>query len=152
MPDPRLDLDAWVELSVELSDPVVDRASVLRARGLDEDAWEALDDAWQQRLSDADAHLEADGGDPDAGVPALVAAHAEAFVRAQAARTQGPPLDFAAFVELTRAIERQPDISAVLRRFQLTLQQLLRSQAHWTKRMLEDPELARRFDEARRGR
>jgi hypothetical protein len=152
VPDPHLDLDAWVELSVELSDPAVDRTAALRARGLDEDAWEALDDAWQQRLSDADAHLDAGGGDPDGAVPPLVAVHAEAFARAQAARTQGPPLDFAAFVELTRAIERRPDIAAILRRFQVTLQQLLHSQAHWTKRMLEDPELARRFDEARRGR
>lgn len=145
MPDPREDLEAWVTLSVELADPTVDREAALRAHGLDDDAWEALDDDWQARLSAAE---EADDSD---GVPPLVAAHAEAFARAQMARTQGPPLDFATFVEVTRAIARQPDIAAVLRRFDITLERLLLSQGHWTKRMMEDPELEKRFDEARRG-
>ena len=154
MSDLRHDLDAWVTLSVELADPAVDRAAVLRSHGLDEDAWEAIDDAWQTRLSEAEGAAEREEGDavdPRGGVPPLVAAHAEAFARAQAARAGAPLLDLPAFAELTRALQRRPDVAAVLRRFDLSLAALLHNQAHWTKRLLEDPELARQFDEAVRG-
>ncbi|MFT3770312.1 MAG: hypothetical protein QM820_33205 [Minicystis sp.] len=138
------DLDAYATLSAELVDPRVDRAAVLAARGLDEDAWDAIDDAWQTRLSEADdAHGDADG------VPPLVAAHAEAFARAQRARVR-EVLPFERFVKAARELRRGGDLQSTLKRLELTLDTYLAAQAHWTARLLEDEELAARFDRAMR--
>jgi hypothetical protein len=140
MADLRNDLEAYATLAAELADPRVDRRAVLLARGLDEDAWEALDDAWQARLEAADA---AD----DDGVPPLIAAHAEAFARAQRARV-GEILPFERFVAAARELRRGGDLASTLRRLELTLDTYLAAQGHWTARLLEDEELSDRFDRA----
>jgi hypothetical protein len=140
MADLRNDLEAYATLAAELADPRVDRRAVLAARGLDEDAWEALDDAWQARLEAADA---AD----DDGVPPLIAAHAEAFARAQRARV-GEILPFERFVAAARELRRGGDLASTLRRLELTLDTYLAAQGHWTARLLEDEELSARFDRA----
>jgi hypothetical protein len=142
MADLLHDLESYATLAVELSDPRVDRAAALAARGLDEDAWEALDDAWQARLSAAD-----EDGDDEDGIPALVAAHAEAFARAQRARVR-EVLPFERFVAAARELGRGGDLASTLRRLDLTLDAYLTAQSHWTARLLEDEELAARFDDA----
>jgi len=142
MPDLAADVEAYAALAAELADLRTDRAAVLAAHGLDEDAWDALDERWQDRLSAAEeAHGDADG------VPPLVAAHAEAFVRAQRARVR-EVLPFERFLAATRALRRGGDLAATLKRLDLTLETYLAAQAHWTARVLEDEALAARFDEA----
>ena len=144
MADLRTDLEAYVTAAAELSDPRVDRAAALAARGLDEDAWDEIDDAWQARLSEA----EAEDATSD-GVPPLVAAHAEAFARAQRARVRDV-LPFERFVTAARALRRGGDLASTLRRLDLTLDAYLAAQAHWTARMLEDDALFARFEHATR--
>jgi len=144
MADLRTDLEAYVALAVELADPRGDRSATLAARGLDEDAWEEIDDAWQARLSEAEA--EGAAGDD---IPPLVAAHAEAFARAQRARVR-EVLPFERFVVAARELRRGGDLASTLRRLDLTLDTYLAAQAHWTARMLEDEDLAARFERAMR--
>jgi hypothetical protein len=69
MSDLSNDLEAYAALAVALADPRGDRAALLAAHGLDEEAWEAIDDAWQARVSEAGAE-----GDLAEGVPPFIAA------------------------------------------------------------------------------
>ncbi|MEZ4300519.1 MAG: hypothetical protein R3B70_36590 [Polyangiaceae bacterium] len=146
--DPRsvltTDVRAYAVLSVRLAEPEADREALLAEHGLDEDAWDELDDAWQARLSDA---LEA-AGDSDS-VPLLIKEHADAFAEAQAARVRpGPPLSIDRFIEVTLEIQRGQDIRHVLPRNKTTLHDYLRAQQHWLKQMMDDPELFARFQRA----
>jgi hypothetical protein len=133
------DVEAYAALSAALADPRADRGALLAARGLDEDAWDAIDDAWLARLSAAD--------DNDDGVPPLVAAHAEAFARAQRARA-GEVLPFERFAAAARQLARGTDLATALERLDLTLDAYLAAQAHWTREMLADDALAARFRKA----
>lgn len=144
MADLMHDLEAYATLSAELLDPNVDRAAALAAHGLDEEGWEAVDEAWDARLSAA--------GDEDTdGVPPLIAAHAEAFARAQRARAGvAEVLPFARFLEAARELARGKDLSTALKRLDLTLETYLAAQAHWTARMLQDDSLAKQFERALR--
>jgi hypothetical protein len=144
MADPRGDIEAYAALAAALTAPDADRAAVLAAHGLDEEAWNALDDAWQARLSAA-SDEEVEGF----GVPGLIAAYAEAFSRAQRARAPGV-LPFERFLEAAREMKQGRDMATALKRLGLTLEAYLGAQAHWTARMLEDEELAARFQRAMR--
>ena len=147
MDDVSRDLEAYAALAAELADPRVDRAAVLAARGLDEERWNTIDDAWQVRLSEAD---EGDVGDDETGgIPPLIAAHAEAFARAQRARVRGV-LPFERFLEAAREMKRGTDLSTALKRLDLSLDAYLHAQAHWTAEMLADEGLAARFQRAMR--
>jgi hypothetical protein len=142
MPDLSQDVAAYAALAAALSDPTADRAALLAAHGLDEDTWDALDEAWQEQLSEADA-----GDDENEGVPALVAAYAEAFARAHTAGAQGD-LPFERFLEAARAMRRGVDMATVLKRLDLTLEGFLTAERRWTRAMLEDEGLAARFRRA----
>jgi hypothetical protein len=112
---------------------------VLAAHALDEDAFQALEDRWLARLSEAeDAH-----GDRD-GVPPLVLAHAEAFARAQRQQA-GELLPFERYLEITRALQRGRDVATVLERFSLDLATYLNSHQHWTAALATDAALAEAF-------
>jgi len=142
MADPRRDVSAYAALAAALAAPGADRAALLSEHGLDEEAWDALDDAWQSRLSEAQ-------GDDDLGVPALLTAYAEAFSRAQ--RERSPALlSFERFLEAAREMKRGSDMATLLKRLDISLEAYLRAQAHWTAKMLEDDELAARFQRAMR--
>ena len=146
--DPRTtlttDVRAYAALSVRLAEPDADRAAILAEHGLDEDGWDAIDDAWQERLSEA---VDAMGDEET--VPFLVKEHAEAFAAAQAARTRaGDPMPMERFVEVTLDIQRGQDVQHVLQRNGTTLHDYLRAQQHWLKKMMEDADLARRFEQA----
>ncbi|MGK3982427.1 hypothetical protein WME99_05285 [Sorangium sp. So ce136] len=138
------DVEVYATLAAQLADPSADRAALLAAHGLDEERWEALDDAWQARLSEAD---DEDG--EDVGVPPLVAAYAETFARAQRARARSE-LTFDRFLEAARAMKRGTDMATVLSRLDLTLEDYLSAQQRWTAAMLEDEELMARFQRAMR--
>lgn len=143
------DVRAYAELSVILAEPDADRVALLAERGLDEDAWDEIDDLWQTRLSEAIEVL----GEVDT-VPPLVQEHAEAFAKVQAARVAtGAPLSFERFIEVTRELQRGHDIQHVLKRNGTTLHDYLRAEQHWLKQMMNDPALQARFHQAmqRRG-
>jgi hypothetical protein len=138
------DIRAYAALAVRLAEPDADRTALLAEHGLDEDAWDLLDDAWQERLSAAIDAM----GDSDA-VPPLVKEHADAFAQEQALRVAaGAPMTFERFVEVTHDIQRGHDIQHLLKRNGTTLHDYLRAEQHWLKRMLDDPELQKRFHRA----
>lgn len=138
------DVRAYATLAVRLAEPDADRETLLAERGLTEDEWEEIDDAWQARLSDA---VDATG-DADA-VPLLVQEHSEAFAEAQAGRTSaGAPLDLERFIAITLDIQRSHEVQHSLKRNGTTLHDYLRAEKHWLKRMMDEPALQARFHEA----
>jgi hypothetical protein len=142
-PSPADDLAIYAALAAALADPAADRRAILAARNLDEAGWDAIEDLWQARLDEStDAH-----GDVE-GIPALVAAHAEALAHAHAARGRGAAaISFEHFAAVARALARGEDAHALLARMGATLDEYLAAQKHWTERMIEDDALAARFDE-----
>jgi hypothetical protein len=146
MADLRRDLDAYATLAARLADQGADRGALLAQHGLDEDGWEALDDAWQARIFAP----EEDGDD---GIPPLIAAYSDAFARAQRARS-GREVTFERFVDATLALREGTEMTVVLARLGVTLDEFLAAQMHWTEAMLADDELAARFTRAmeQRGR
>ena len=140
MTPPADDLETYVALAVALADPREDRARVLSAHGLDEERWEAIDEAWQARLGEAEAD------DPDA-IPPFVAAFSEAFSRASIARAQ-KEISFERVLDAVREMRRGVDMATALDRLELGLDDFLRAQARWTAAMLEDDELAEHFRRA----
>lgn len=144
MKDPSQDVEVYAALAARLADPGADRAALLAEHGLDEAGWEALDDAWQARIEEAD---EDDG--EEVGVPPLVAAFAETFARVQRGRAKSE-LSFERFLEAARAMKRGTDMATVLSRLDLTLEDYLSAQQRWTAAMLEDDELMAQFQRAMR--
>ncbi len=145
-PQPQMynqDIEAFAELAATLADPAVDRAAILEAHGLDEDRWEALDNAWQARIS---AEENACGDN----IPPLLTAYSDAFVRAQRARQKTALLPFEKFIELVRALRYGGDAAATLQRFGTTFPAFLASQQHWMDKMMKDDELADRWRRAMR--
>jgi hypothetical protein len=134
------DVELYAALSTRLAHPDADRGAILAEHALDEAAWEAIDQVWQDRLSQA---IEVHG--EEEGVPPLVAAFSAAFASAQAIDASAV-LPFPRFVEATRALMRgEADPNATLKRFGLSLAEYLRAQQHWTRAMAEDPQLLGRF-------
>lgn len=139
--DQALDVTEYATLAAILADPSCDRDAILGARGLDEDAWNEIDRAFQDRMAQA---ME----DERDGVPPLIVAFAEAFERARAAtRRTESVISIERFAEATREIQRRGDPAAALAHVGVTLEDFLRANEHWTRRMLEDPALLARFRE-----
>jgi hypothetical protein len=135
-----LDVTEYATLAAILADPACDRERVLASRGLDEDAWNALDRRWQDRLALAMEEEESDG------IPPLIAAFAEAFERARTAtRKVESVISIERFAEATREISLRGDPTAALAKVGVSLEDFIRANEHWTRRMLEDPELLARF-------
>lgn len=139
---PADDVHAYASLGAALADPSEAREALLATHGLDEAGWDAIEEAWQGRFDAADeAHGDAEG------IPPLLTTYAEAFARAQATRG-GAGMPFEGFVDVARAFARGDDAQGLLRRFGTTLEDYLAAQRDWTARMLEDAELAGRFEKA----
>ena len=139
MSAPHLDIRAYAALAATLAVADAPRAAILRAHGLDEASWEALDRFHQDRLSRA-------MNDDHDGVPPLVAAYAEAFAAARALRTRAEGvIPIERFGDATREIRRSGDPTAALGRLGIALDDFLRASEHWTPRMMTDPDLLRRF-------
>jgi hypothetical protein len=140
--DRRSNLDAYVALVVALAEAGADREALLRSANLDEPTWGAIEADWQARLSEAmSAEHES--------VPPLVAAYAQAFALAQAARG-GPPLEFERFLEATRVMRASADVMQELHRLGLTFEQFLIAQRYWLSTLATDAGLSARFVEALR--
>lgn len=138
VPD-SFDVVAYATLAANLSDPACDRVAELRAHGLDEDVWADVDRTWQSRLSRA---MEEDAD----GVPPLIAAYAEAFERARAAqRGAGVVISIERFADAIRELQRRGDPLTALAQLGLTLEELIRANEHWTRRMLDDASLLERY-------
>lgn len=135
-----LDVAAYAALAAALSDPERPREALLAEHGLDEAAWAEIDEAWQERLSRA---MDEEGD----GVPEVVAAYAEAFAQAKQP-APGAALTLERFAEATREIQRRGDPAAALARLGIALSAYLEANAHWTRRMIEEPGLAERFRQA----
>lgn len=135
----ELDVVEYARLAAALAQAGDRREAVLAEHGLDEESYDALEDTWLARL----ARAEEEHGDQP-GVPALVAAHAEAF--ANALRREGNAvLSFERYAEVTRAVARGADVANVLERFCISLAAYLQAHQHWTLRLSSDAELAERW-------
>jgi hypothetical protein len=134
-------LDEYVRITLALAGAGSQRAELLAKAGLTEDEWQAIDDAWQQRIDEA-----TDAIDDSGGFPPLLAEYALAMDRAQT--DQGSALPFERFVQATLALRAAGDVAGVLRRLGLTMDEYMRASRHWTKRMIGDEELARAFRRA----
>lgn len=139
----ELDVGAYAQLMAELAAAGEARADVLARHGLDEERWDAIDAAWQARLSDA----MADEGD---GAPAILSDFAAAYEAAQ--RALAPPITLEQFARVTRLLDLVGDLSAALATVGVSFTDYLRGSEHWTRRLAEEPEIERRFDAALRGR
>src|SRR5690606_27349533 len=114
---PELDLETYAELSAALAVAGPARERLLAEHGLDEERWNAIEEAWDAALSRA----EEQHGDAD-GVPPLVARFAELFRRAQQAQNQGQEIvPFELYVRITRAVSRGRDVAQVLERHRISL-------------------------------
>jgi hypothetical protein len=119
------------------------REAVLARHGLDEERWDAIDTAWQARLSEA----LADEGD---GVPAILSDFAAAYEAAQ--RALAPPITLEQFARVTRLLAASGDLPAALAGADVSLGAYLRGSEHWSRRLAEEPETERRFEAALRAR
>ncbi|WP_437663367.1 hypothetical protein [Sorangium sp. So ce1182] len=138
-----LDIEAYAQVMAELSAAGPARAEVLARRGLDEDRWEAIDTAWQARISAAIDEAED-------GISPLLSAYAAAYEAAQSARS--PPISLEQFAQATRLMQASGDVQAALARAGVTMADYVQGSQHWSRRIVEDPELERRFEAALRGR
>jgi len=135
-------VEAYAAWMVALAAAGDQRDEVLARGGLDERAWDALDVAWQARLSEA---LD-DEGD---GVPELVSAYAAAYEAAQ--RALGPPISLEQFARVTRLLQTTADLRAALAKVGVSMAGYVRGSEHWSGRIATDPDLERRFYEVLRG-
>ncbi len=128
------DVVLYAELAAELSGAPRPRDVVLADHGLDEDAWAEIDSRWQDRLSVALASAAE-------GIPPLVAAHAEAFARAQHS-LGGVPMPLARFAEATAIVQRGGDVGAGLARLGVDLAAYLTASRHYTTLAAHDRAVA----------
>ena len=140
MDSPEIDIETYAILSARMSGEGIDRDAILAEHGLDEVKWSMIEDHWQAVLSaamdvDVDVH----------GIPEVLSRYSAACARAQQEERSSSVLSIDHFAEVTRRISRSHDVQKTLTDMGLTLQQFLNANLHWTKRMLEAPELAERF-------
>ena len=136
-----MDGEAYASLMAELAAAGETRADVLAQRGLDEARWDAIDTAFQHRLSEA---VDTE----DDGVPEILARYAAAYEKAQSVFS--PLISIEDLARVTRVFSATGDLRAALSRAGVQLSDFLRGSQHWSRRMAEDPESARAFEAALR--
>lgn len=132
-----LELEAYARIMAELAAAGPARAAVLARHGIDEARWSAIDAHWQEQLSRA---LD----DPGDGVPELVSRYSAAYEDAQ--RSFGAPISVEQFARVTRLVQASGDLQAALSRAGVSMADYVRASEHWSRRLVEDPELERTFD------
>ena len=137
----EINLDAYARLTVALARAGSKRDAVLALHGLDENRWQAIDDLWQARLSDA---LEA--GTDEVPVQPFLEQFSRAMDRAQSDDSQVMSLE--RFADATRAVSRGGDVSKALEHLGLTPDDYLHANHYWMQRMAQDDELAETFRRA----
>jgi hypothetical protein len=139
--DAEINLDAYARISVALGRAGQARATVLSAHDLDEARWEAIDDGWQARLSDA-----MDAVSDEVPVPPFLEQFSRAFDRAQGDDSQVMSLE--RYVEATRVVRKGGDPTKELERMGVTVDAYLQANRHYMLRMAEDDALAAAFQAA----
>ena len=117
------------------------REALLAAHGLDEDRWQAIDDAWQARLSAA-----TDAITDEEPIPPFLAEYSAAMERARDREPE--PMSFDRYIEATLRMRRGGDIVQELKQIGLTTDEYLRANRYWIQRMAKDGELSARFQAA----
>jgi len=138
----EINLDAYARLLVALNRAGVEqRDRVLASHGLDEARWQTIDDAWQERLSQA-----MDEGTDEVPVSPFLDAFSRAMERAESDDSQ--VMSLARFVEATRAVQAGGEIAKSLAVLGLTPDEYLRANRHWMRLMAQDDELSAAFQRA----
>ncbi len=132
-----MSLEAYAALRARLSQDGIDRDAALADLGLDEEAWDRIDDEWQAELSQA-----LDGGGDD--LPPAMIAYADAFARAQR-DAPGRLLSLETFARCTRALRGARDPKRALEKLGVTLTEYLKANQHWSPQLAGDDALAARF-------
>jgi hypothetical protein len=143
--DPELDLDvrAYARLAARLATAGDERDTMLAERGLDDDAWDVLEDAWSERMERADL----DYGDAD-GVPPLVADYANAFSQAQMEALAGADLmSLKQYADITKSLQRGRDMPQVFVRHGTSLEAYLLAHSHWSIKLATDPDVSHAFEQ-----
>lgn len=138
----EIDIEGYAALMVELAAAGEGREEVLARHGLDEDRWAEIDTHFQEQLS---AAMDEEGD----GVGEAIARYAAAYEAAQ--RAQGPAISVELFARVTRLLEASGDLRAALARAGVTLAQFVQASEHWSRRIVEDPEVEQRFRAALAG-
>jgi hypothetical protein len=129
-PEPRLPLDAYAALSVELSEAREPRAALLERRGLDEDRFLIEERAW----------LEAIARRAMTGDVSLAEQHASALARAEAAITRpGDEGTLESFLRIRHDLAVADDPTAALAAHRISLGRYLRVERHWLAAAETDP-------------
>ncbi len=134
-------IEKYAQVMAELAssgESPASRAEVLARHALDEGTWEAIDTRWQEKLSDA---LDLD----DDGLPPILSTYIAAYQAAQ--RPLAPPITLDQFALVTRHLSASGDVRASLAKVGVSLADYVRGSEHWSRRLAEDPELERRFQE-----
>lgn len=150
----EIDVETYAQIMAELVHAGETRDEVLTRRGLTEEAWDEVDSYWQARLFEGDDENEqgfgAQGaaGNPESQmfnqeVSPLLTAYAKAFEAAQ--RTLGSAISLEQFAETTRLLQATGDLRASLLRVGITFADYIRGSEHWSRKIVLDKDLERRF-------
>jgi hypothetical protein len=134
----EISVEAYAALMVELAAAAEARAAVLAKHGLDEAGWERVDTHWQGQLS---AALDVEGD----GVGPVLSAFTVAYEGAQ--RALAPPITLEQFARVTRLLLAGDDPRAATAKSGVSLSDYTHGSEHWTRQLVTDPDLERRFDE-----
>jgi hypothetical protein len=130
-------LEGYAELLAQLARAGDEWEARLRAVGLSETDWEAVDAHYQALLEAADDNCAEDE------VPEIVNRFSLAFAQSSAASV--PILSFEEYASVVRLAQQGAELHRVLEQKRLTISQYLEAHAHYLKLMLADPELKQRF-------
>ena len=131
-------LERYAELLAELARSGQDRETLLERLGFSETDWEAIDEHFQTLLERAD---EETGDDQ---VPEIMGRFSQAFARGSSLSSE-PELSFEEYASIVQLARQGAELHRVLEQRRVPIQRYLDAHAHYLKRMLQDPELERRF-------
>ncbi len=132
------DIEAYATLRAQLASDADQRDELLAQHDLDEELWDALDEQWQDKLSD---QLET-----GATIPDLIIRYNQAFTDAQR-DGPGQPLSLERFAEATRALQNTLEPQKALEKLGIALPEFLKANQVWAPRLASDPAMAKRFTE-----
>lgn len=136
------DVIAFADLRVRLALEPEARGAWLEKAGLDEAAFDRLETLWDDRLTQ--------GPEGDDGIPTMLLAYNNAFSAALMAHGKAST-SIKQFAEATRTVRSGDTPETALKRAGVTLSTYLRAHAEWTKRALNDDEIADALSEALEG-
>lgn len=141
-PPPKLVLDDYTRIAVELTEKREERAVVLARYGFDEDRWTIEERGW----------LEAMARDALQGDVRLAALHAERFAAIQQELAEDVvPIDVATYARTRAALELGDEPSVALAELNLSVPAWLRIDDDMQVRAAADPALAAELDELLQG-